>query len=83
MKQIILIGMLMLLVVGCKGTVNIIEEYNNQTELMNISDLNIFAPDYSKVGYLQIYPNESHKFIYLECVNSTLVINESMVYCTK
>ena len=42
-------------------------------------------PDYSKEGHVKITPiaNISKRFIYLECINSILVINETMLYCER
>ena len=87
MKRIIGIFCLLLLV-GC--STNGVEEEIYEIELEEENETNISTwgmvewelPDYSKEGYVQIIPSDNKtKIIYIECINSTLVINESMLYC--
>lgn len=40
-------------------------------------------PDYSKEAYVQINLMNESQLIYLECLNSTLVIDNNKIYCTK
>ena len=40
--------------------------------------------DFSIQSFIKVMPHiNSSSFIYLECINSTLVINETMLYCER
>ena len=38
-------------------------------------------PDYSEEGYIKINPGNTTRLIYLECINSTLMIANNKIYC--
>ena len=92
MKKGILLFGLCLLIIGC---ITFVEsenktKYNNTLRFKETSENNttlftmrMLRPDYSKEGYIQISPGNTTKFIYLECINSTLVINNNSIYCTN
>ena len=71
--------------VGC--SVNGNEETPYELNLDSNYSLGVFAtgnytiPDYSNSGYFQIIPDNNSRVILMECIDSTLIINNNMLYC--
>lgn len=85
MKIIIILTLLALVfVVGCNTYV--VEEDNrikfNDNQSQNRFIMSVKPPDYSEEGYYQVTPIPD-KLIFLECINSTLRINNTSIYCEK
>jgi hypothetical protein len=86
MKIKILLGVMlisMLLLTGCNTEPTLKEvlkqgNTNENNDRFKIPELTI---DYSNEAYIKIKPNENTKFIFFECINSTLKINETSIYC--
>jgi len=53
----------------------------NYSEL--IAGILTLPADYSKVAYMEINLQDKSRFIFMECINSTLVISKYMIYCEK
>ena len=73
---IVLLVISMVLLVGCSSSSEDIKG-NSNISLYITPDLT----NYSEQGYIQVFPKEDKKIIMLECVNSTLKITETMIYC--
>ena len=53
--------------------------YDNSEE--SLFEIQYPIIDYSEEAYVKINPQNTTRFIYLECINSTLIISDTKIYC--
>jgi len=96
-KTIMLITVLvgLLLISGCATNTSPTEKlvYNKENGTVgNVSNFvgneSLYGPtehiaNYSIKGFITVHPEEEEKIIMMECINSTLFINETMIGCVK
>lgn len=56
---------------------------NEINGMSTLSSIQWNLPNFSEVAYYNITLMEESKFIFLECVNSTLKINNTAIYCER
>ena len=82
----IIFGLLLVLILGCISQANDVNKI--KFELVDKQEPVLFMANpininYTQEGWVRINPGNATRFIYLECINSTLKINETMIYCEK
>ncbi len=83
-KALLILGLLLLVGCSINGQEDINEfvfEVDNLNNSLEFGMGTASIQDYSDFGFYQIKPDKGKKLIFLECINSTLIIKDNMIYC--